>query len=62
MNYYSNTMEKSITVEIQDHEILLSFSCDSGRLAFDYWWDTEGKEKFQEWAEKNKKEYLYNYD
>lgn len=39
-----------IIKEIPEHQTLLSFGGDTENVMFQYWWTTEGRKSFIDWA------------
>ena len=49
---------KTITRDIHDHEVLLSFNDDSQAECFLDWWRDEGLDMFKSYADNNEEEYI----
>lgn len=58
MSKFDCTVVEQTTLDIPEHEILLSFTNDCGAEAFQDWWEDEGEEVFREWALENKEAYF----
>ena len=56
MNVQLPDMPREIRREIHEHEILLAFNGDEDARLFYEWWNTQGSEDLEMWAnqEKNK--------
>lgn len=51
------TFEGSITREIGENEVFLSFWDDAGAVVFHEWWNIEGAKIFNDYYEENKQFY-----
>ena len=52
------TTPSSITRDIYDHEVLLSFNDDFQGYAFADWWTDIGIEAFEQWINENGERYM----
>lgn len=50
-------MPRQASLDIAEHEILLSFINDIDAEMFSDWWNTRGLDQFKKWAEKNGDKY-----
>lgn len=50
---------KETTTHFAEHEVLLSFTNDSGAEKFEDWWSREGVKLFNNFCEENKNFYDY---
>jgi hypothetical protein len=52
------TLPDTITRDLQDHEVLLSFNNDTQSEAFLDWWRDEGLHSFKKFTDDNEEEYI----
>jgi len=52
------SLPNTITRDIHDHEVLLTFNGDSQAEAFLDWWRDEGLQLFKNYTDKNEEEYI----